>query len=108
MTMTDDGTFRFLTLENLPRQSRCHKSHSGHFFYMLITRGSVDIIIDCKEYAFGCNDLMLIAPAMTFCFRRVSADFKAYGLYMAPGFSTRCSWWAMPTSSFSPRNMSRP
>jgi len=46
--MTDERMYRFINLDNLTRQLRCHKTHSGLFFYMLIMRGSADSIIDCK------------------------------------------------------------
>ncbi len=83
---TIDRDIRFIHLQHLPHTLPHSQSHSGFFFYMLITKGNVQIHIDCHLHTFQQNDLVLIAPAMAFRFKKASVDFDAYGLYMEPSF----------------------
>jgi AraC-like DNA-binding protein len=59
---------------------------SGFFFFVLITEGSAELLIDCGSQRFEKNDLILIAPSMAFRFSATSTDFTAVGLYMEIAF----------------------
>lgn len=83
---TIDRDIRFVHLHQLPDPSSDPLPHIGFFFYMLITQGSAQLTVECQSHTFKQCDLVLIAPAMSFKFKKTTSDFQAYGLHMEPSF----------------------